>query len=502
MWTRQWKGARTVMVGPLSRDGLHLWRETAATTTFVATHLFRPSASALCVVGPHCARQYQRQQYGTGKRRRVVESSNTEYDSDEGGDEEPELFDDRERQGELKLTGKLRNRFAVIGLGNPGSEYHTTRHNVGFQVVDALCARWGIRLRPTKCNALGEVAVLQVEQEPGPGPTSATDKATQKHLEAETEAQAKNKEIGVTELKKLKSKLYRVLARRPQQPGDAEDPTEKKGQVQVLVAKPLTFMNSSGGSVRGLLDLHRIMTKNLVIISDEMSLPLGEVRLRGKTETGGGHNGVKSVMDHLGRGNRFMWLRVGIGHASGSQSKAHVLSAFTPEEQNKLTPALMRAVDSIEYMIASPSLAAVQNVIHSDALSPLERQQVQLRKNSRRRSGDSDEEEDDEDKARQKEIAEKRALKLMRRQRDKERSKERHSRAKAERKEARRNPYDEAALNDLEDLALVDGLPATPLPPDQQRLQQQMAQPHNTQRIVQTTFTTAAPSDPKTKGNH
>jgi PTH1 family peptidyl-tRNA hydrolase len=137
-----------------------------------------------------------------------------------------------------------------------------------------------------------------------------------------------------------------------------------------LLAKPMTFMNESGQAVGELVRYYKIDPVDLLVVVDEAQLPLGRLRARARGSAGG-HNGLKSIIAHLGED--FSRLRIGIGRGSGgsggtdeSAGKArrdladHVLSRFDPEEQAEVERMVARAADAAEMFIAS-GIAAVMN---------------------------------------------------------------------------------------------------------------------------------------------
>ena len=131
----------------------------------------------------------------------------------------------------------------IVGLGNPGSEYEWTPHNLGFLAIDELARRAGIRV---------------------------------------TRPEAKS-HIGLGEL---------------------------AGQ-EVILAKPQTMMNLSGLAVRLLLEKYESDPSQLIVISDEVALPWGTLRIR-ERGSAGGHNGLKSVIEAIGT-NEFIRVRLGVG---------------------------------------------------------------------------------------------------------------------------------------------------------------------------------------------
>ncbi len=170
----------------------------------------------------------------------------------------------------------------VVGLGNPGAQYETTRHNVGFMVVDALAAR-------------------------------------------------------------LKSGVWRRAGR------SLVDEALLEGR-RLLLAKPQTFMNRSGKAVEELLAVEEAPCPRLLVVHDDLDLPLGRLRIRDGGGHGG-HNGLRSILEILGTG-AFVRLKVGIGRpAEGEGVTEHVLSPFEAGEQAVLPGVLLRATDAVESII-------------------------------------------------------------------------------------------------------------------------------------------------------
>ena len=116
---------------------------------------------------------------------------------------------------------------------------------------------------------------------------------------------------------------------------------------RVLLAKPQTFMNSSGEAVRPLLDFYKIELSQLIVIYDDIDIPLGTVRIR-KEGSHGGQNGLRSVIQHVGSQN-FARIRLGIGRPSGRKDPSgHVLGPFRGDDE--ITARLMvdRAANAVE----------------------------------------------------------------------------------------------------------------------------------------------------------
>jgi PTH1 family peptidyl-tRNA hydrolase len=132
----------------------------------------------------------------------------------------------------------------------------------------------------------------------------------------------------------------------------------------VTVAKPLTFMNESGGPVAGLRSYYHVDPAHIVVIHDELDLPFGTIRLK----LGGGdngHNGLRSVTASL-RTRDYHRLRFGIGRPPGRMDPAaFVLRDFTQAERKELPYLIDRSADAVETLLSS-GLAAAQNAFHAD----------------------------------------------------------------------------------------------------------------------------------------
>jgi peptidyl-tRNA hydrolase, PTH1 family len=164
----------------------------------------------------------------------------------------------------------------VVGLGNPGSRYAGTRHNVGFDVIDLLAQ----------------------------GPRAG-------RFQSRFQAQ-------VAEL--------------------AED------VAKILLVKPETFMNLSGRSVRQLVDFFQLPVEDLLVVCDDINLPLGKLRVRAKG-THGGHNGLRDIQNHLGTTD-YARLKIGVD-APGDDAIDHVLGRFRPGEKPAIEDALQRSAQAV-----------------------------------------------------------------------------------------------------------------------------------------------------------
>ncbi len=122
------------------------------------------------------------------------------------------------------------------------------------------------------------------------------------------------------------------------------------GGEPTVLAKPLTFMNLSGQAVAGLAGFYKIDPADVLIIADEVALPLGRLRAR-RGGSDGGHNGLKSVSESLGT-QAFPRLRIGVGRGDDRRDLAdHVLGRFQPDERESVEAAVLRAVDAAEMFV-------------------------------------------------------------------------------------------------------------------------------------------------------
>lgn len=164
-------------------------------------------------------------------------------------------------------------KYLIVGLGNIGAEYHETRHNIGFMVVDALAKKAGITFNDGR---YGFTATLSV-----------------------------------------------------------------KGR-QLILLKPSTYMNLSGNAVRYWMQKEKIALENVLVIVDDLALPFGTLRLKGKGSDAG-HNGLKHIADILGTQN-YARLRFGIGNdfPRGTQVD-YVLGHFTDKDWETMSERLETA---------------------------------------------------------------------------------------------------------------------------------------------------------------
>jgi peptidyl-tRNA hydrolase, PTH1 family len=179
----------------------------------------------------------------------------------------------------------------ICGLGNPGDRYRWTRHNVGFRVVDLLADRWG----QTGEGRLREGAALLEVRHPDP--------------------------IG-----------------------------------RVLLVKPMRYMNRSGGVLRAALRQADVdIATDLLVVTDDIDLPLGRVRLR-RAGSAGGHNGLRDIIAAFGT-DEISRVRVGVGRAG--EAASHVLATFRPDERDAAAEMVAVGADAAERWLADGIDAAM-----------------------------------------------------------------------------------------------------------------------------------------------
>lgn len=129
---------------------------------------------------------------------------------------------------------------------------------------------------------------------------------------------------------------------------------------KVLLVKPLTYMNLSGECVRPLMDYYDIPLEHLKVIYDDLDLPTGRIRLRTKGSAGG-HNGIKSLIQHLGS-PEFDRFRIGIGRPqNGMKVVDYVLGRFSEEEQPDIASAIQASVEACESALTKPFLEVMND---------------------------------------------------------------------------------------------------------------------------------------------
>lgn len=190
--------------------------------------------------------------------------------------------------------------YLIVGLGNPGTEYAATRHNIGFDMVTYLSDRYNIPVRSRENKSIVGKGMI--------------------------------------------------------------------GGQKVMLAQPQTYMNLSGESVRALLDYYKIDIDELIIIYDDISLPVGQIRVRPKGSAGG-HNGIKNIIQHL-RTEEFVRIRIGVGaKPEGGDLVKHVLGRFSREEDGMIRDVFALAEEALEALLDG-DVAAAMNRVNGRKLEP------------------------------------------------------------------------------------------------------------------------------------
>ena len=129
-----------------------------------------------------------------------------------------------------------------------------------------------------------------------------------------------------------------------------------------ILFKPQTFMNLSGRAVQQILSFHKWLPEQMLVVYDDVALPLGTLRFREKGSAGG-HNGIKSIIQHLGT-DAFPRLKLGIGASEPGEMTGHVLGKFSPDERPHLENMLATAVDAVQ-LARSQGIATAAHRFHT-----------------------------------------------------------------------------------------------------------------------------------------
>ncbi len=191
------------------------------------------------------------------------------------------------------------SRRLIVGLGNPGQEYHRSRHNLGFMVVDEIAAWYRIPISAARCGALiGE---------------------------------------GLQE------------------------------NYEVILVKPLSFMNRIGIPVACLIDYYGISPSDMLVVHDDMDLELGRLQIKEKGGSGG-HKGVQSIIDAL-QEDRFIRIRLGIGHPEPHSGVTDfVLEPFSVTETATARNLITLARDAITTVLCKGTKEGM-NLFHRKSLT-------------------------------------------------------------------------------------------------------------------------------------
>ena len=180
----------------------------------------------------------------------------------------------------------------IVGLGNPGVEYQSTPHNMGFMAIDRIAGQCGVKVTNRHCRAVTARAILE-------------------------------------------------------------------GQ-PILLAKPETYMNLSGESVRELLERYEAdPAKDLIVLYDELALPFGAIRVR-ERGSAGGHNGVKSIIASLGGSQEFLRIRLGVApEYKLTNGRDYLLSPMRKAQQPLAEEALEASSEAVRMILTLGASAAM-----------------------------------------------------------------------------------------------------------------------------------------------
>lgn len=219
----------------------------------------------------------------------------------------------------------------VIGLGNPGAEYERTPHNLGFHVIDRLARAQGVSEFEELCDARFASFELAAESEPSAPVSRASQPADRENLE-------------------------NVAGEKKEEPAPSRG---RSGVLRVGLAQPLTFMNRSGLAVRCLVEEFSLDPSDLLVVYDEVALPLGELRLR-PSGSPGGHRGMESVVYNL-RTADIARLRCGVGPCPEDVSLTeYVLAPFDADAEPAAADLAQRASDCARFWCTN-GVAATMN---------------------------------------------------------------------------------------------------------------------------------------------
>ncbi len=196
--------------------------------------------------------------------------------------------------------------YIICGLGNPGTQYENTRHNIGFMTVDTLCEKYKLSCKKLKFKSLTCDAVIG----------------------GNTMLQSRNQERGT----------------------DAAQQSFGGGK-RCLIMKPTTFMNNSGEAVTEAMNFYKIPPERTIIVFDDISLEPGKLRIRRKGSDGG-HNGIKSII-YLSGSDAFPRIKMGVGAKPNPDYKLAdwVLGHFKKEDGEKLEQCFQNAVACLELIV-------------------------------------------------------------------------------------------------------------------------------------------------------
>lgn len=181
------------------------------------------------------------------------------------------------------------NMYIIAGLGNPGREYTSTRHNSGYMAIEYLAEKLNVKLNKLKFNSVyGETSI--------------------------------------------------------------------NGE-KVMLVKPVTYMNRSGLAIGEIVKFYKIPTEALIVIYDDIDIPLGTLRIR-PNGSAGTHNGMRSIISSIG--SEFPRIRIGIGRNEEMDLADYVLQKFSPSEKDIVAPIIEKAAEAAIEIIENSIESAMQ----------------------------------------------------------------------------------------------------------------------------------------------
>ena len=195
-------------------------------------------------------------------------------------------------------------KYIIAGLGNPGTKYFYTRHNAGFRALDYISQKYKFKINTVKFKSL--------------------------------------------------CARYKINA--PNVGDDAHGVP-----FDVLFMKPQTYMNNSGEAVSEAARFYKIPAENILVISDDINLPVGKLRIR-KSGSDGGQKGLRNIIEHLATEN-FPRIKIGVGEKPHPDYELYdwVLSKFSQEDEKIMSEAFVKVCDCVEMFLNETPVEKIQN---------------------------------------------------------------------------------------------------------------------------------------------
>ena len=201
-------------------------------------------------------------------------------------------------------------KYIVAGLGNPGEKYASTRHNAGFLALDYISRKYGFKINTVKCKALCARYTIKNVGDGAP-------------------------DIPLTDNIEIKT--------------------------DVLFMKPQTYMNNSGEAVSEAARFYKIPPENILVISDDINLPVGKLRIK-KSGSDGGQKGLRSIINHLSNEN-FPRIKIGVGEKPHPDYELidWVLAKFTKEDEKIMAEAFAKVYGCVDMFLKNTPIDKIQN---------------------------------------------------------------------------------------------------------------------------------------------